>query len=282
MLTCKSSNVQTGVLIHNYKINVTGITKKVIYHFSDIHLSEYDAFSDEEEKLKAIERTHIWETRRITNAQLHDEPCSEEQQQSSYNHFLNLLSEAEKGDALIMTGDICDYISGANIRTVNNCLNKLTVPYMYVCGNHEKTELIPEGNVVSQIKNPVQILDLGDVILFGVDNSYREVTAEQNEQLKKALSFGKPLIIAMHVPIITEGNKDKLEKGGAYVQFNREDATKEVFEFVDLIKENSDKIITVLAGHLHYINNTQITPDVMQYVSSQGILGNINRYEIGI
>ena len=274
--------MQPGILIHNYKISAKGIPKKVIYHFSDIHLAEYDAFSDEQEKLKAIERTHIWENRRITNAKLHNEPHSEEQQQSAYHHFLNLLAEAEKGDALIMTGDICDYISGANIRTVNNCLNKLTVPFMYVCGNHEQVQLIPDGDVVSQIKNPVQILDLGDVVIFGVDNSRREVTAEQNEQLKKALLLGKPLIVAMHVPIMTEGNKDKLEKGGAYVQFNRKDATKEVFEFVDLIKENSDKIITVLAGHLHYINNTQITPDVMQYVSSQGILGNINRYEIGI
>jgi len=278
----KQANAQTGMLIHNYKINVNGITKKVIYHFSDIHLSEYDSFSDEQEKLYAIERTHIWEDRRIAKAKHYKEPCSEEQLQSPYQHLVNLLAEAENGDALIVTGDICDYISGANMRAVNHCFNKLTVPYLYVCGNHEKTELIPDGNVVSQIKNPVQILDLGDIVIFGVDNSRREVTAEQTEQLKKALLLGKPLIIAMHVPIMTEGNQEEFEKRGAYVQFNRKDAAKEVLEFVDLIKKNANSIIAVLAGHLHYIDNTQVAPGVMQYVSSQGILGNINRYEIGI
>ena len=278
----KQANAQAGMLVHNYNVNVKGIAKKVIYHFSDIHLSEYDSFSDEQEKLFAIERTNIWEERRVAKAKHYKEPCSEEQLQSSYQHFVNLLAEAEKGDALILTGDICDYISGANIRAVNNCFSKLTIPYMYVCGNHEKPELIPDGNVVSQIKNPVQILDLGDVVIFGVDNSRRQVTAEQTEQLKRAFLLGKPLIVAMHVPIMTDGNQEEFEKRGAYVQFNGKDAGKETLEFVDLIKENANSIIAVLAGHLHYIDNTQVVPGVMQYVSSQGILGNINRYEIGI
>lgn len=47
------------------------------------------------------------------------------------------------------------------------------------------------------------------------------------------------------------------------------------------IKQNSEQIVAVLAGHLHFANNTEITEGVMQYVSTQGDLGNINRYEIG-
>ena len=276
-----SNHAPSGILIHNYKIKVKGIKKKILYHFSDLHLTEYDSFSDEREKLEAIHATHHWENLRLDFAKHHNEPHSKEQQQSTHNHLSDLLAEAEKGDALIMAGDICDYINGANVRTVNYALNQLTIPFIYVCGNHENIEKTPGVEMISNIKKPVQTLDLGDIVILGIDNSTHEITAEQNAQLKEALLLGKPLIIAMHIPILSEGNKD-LEDVEDYFHLNRKAATKEVFAFMDFIKEIADKIVAVLAGHLHFMNNSEIAPGVTQYVSSQGLLGNINRYEIGI
>ena len=47
----------SGILIHSFRIPVPGVQKKVIYHFSDIHLTLWDSLSDPEEIQKANEDT---------------------------------------------------------------------------------------------------------------------------------------------------------------------------------------------------------------------------------
>ena len=67
-----------------------------------------------------------------------------------------------------------------------------------------------------------------------------------------------------------------------YFRLNHRDADAETLGFIDLIQSHPEKILAVLAGHLHFTCNSEIAPGIPQYVSSQGILGNINRYEIGV
>ena len=200
---------------------------------------------------------------------------------SAGEHLRNLLSAAGDGDAVVLAGDICDNMSGANLRFLNSALGELSVPFMAVCGNHERAEEFPGSMHFSGMKKPVQVADLGDVILFGIDNARRQISAEQNRALLDTLALGKPVIVVMHVPVRTEGNAEKFEKCGEYFQLNHSKASAEVREFIDIIKENSGKIAAVLAGHLHFADNSEIAPGVMQYVSDQGILGNLNRYVIG-
>ncbi len=274
------------VLIHGYRIEAQGVKKKIIYHFSDVHLTEYDAFSDEQEKDTAVKRKQQWESIRRSFAEINGEPYINESEKSTYEHFLNMLEAANDGDALVLTGDICDYISGANLRAVNSALEQFIKPIVYVKGNHEQTDEQTDGEPVgicfSGINNPAQTFEFEDMIILGLDNSDRNITAEQNEKLKELLKKGKPILIAMHYPLMTEGNRDLIKKAGEYYQLNHDNASAEVLEFADMIKQNSDRIIAVLAGHLHFMNNSEITNGVTQYVSSQGALGNINRYEIGI
>ena len=85
----------------------------------------------------------------------------------------------------------------------------------------------------------------------------------------------------MHVPFSTPENRDLLIGCGEYFRLDHPQAGPEVEQFRELIRENAGKIIAVMAGHLHFGNVSELVPGVMQYVSSQGILGNINRYEIG-
>jgi len=270
-----------SILIHSYKIPVKGVKKKIIYHFSDTHITEYDALSDENERLCAIEDTREWEGLRLGFARDHGASWDERQLVSAGEHLRNLLSAAGDGDAVVLAGDICDNMSGANLRFLNSAFGELSVPFMAVCGNHERAEEFPDGMHFSGMKKPVQVADLGDVILFGIDNARRQISAEQNRALLDTLALGKPVIVVMHVPVRTEGNAEKFEKCGEYFQLNHSKASAEVREFIDIIKENSGKIAAVLAGHLHFADNSEIAPGVMQYVSDQGILGNLNRYVIG-
>lgn len=270
-----------SILIHSYRIPVKGIRKKIIWHFSDIHLSEYDALSTPEEILRAKEVAEGWEETRRYFAVENGEPWEPEQRISPKEHLTALLELAKTGDALIVAGDMSDYISPSNMRCLEEAFRDFPIPWAAVCGNHDPADQIPEGFLYSRAKQPVQILELEDMVILALDDSQRQVSASQLDVLRQLLTGAKPILIAMHVPFSTPENRALLEKCGEYFRLDHPQAGPEAEEFRELIRENADKIVAVMAGHLHFGNVSQLVPGVTQYVSSQGILGNINRYEIG-
>ena len=274
-------DISAGIVIHNHIISVPGIGKKVLYHFSDVHLSCHDAFSTPEEVHKAQSTSASWDGTRLWFSQRYGEPDTDSQRKPAREHFDTLLGLAEGADAVILAGDICDYVCPANLRFLNSRLENLNTPFLAVCGNHDQAEDIPDGYVYSQIKAPVQVLDLGDLILVGLDDSCRRITKEQNRQFLEILSQEKPVIVVLHIPIMTEGNRELLLECGDYFRLNHPEADEDTLEFIDLLRQNAPQIVALLAGHLHFRNESEIAPGLMQYVSSQGILGNVNRYEIG-
>ena len=281
MSDCKQYGLPQGVLVHSYQIPVKGIRKKVIWHFSDIHLSEYDDLSTPEEILHAKEIAEGWEETRRYFAVNNAEPWEPEQRVSALTHLKTLLKLAETGDALIVAGDMSDYISPANMRYLEKVFQDFPAPWVAVCGNHDPADQIPDGFLYSRVKQDVQILELEDMVILALDDSQRQVTASQLDALRQLLAGEKPILITMHVPFSTPENRAMLEKCGEYFRLDHPQAGLEVGEFRELIRENAGKFIAVMAGHLHFGNVSELVPGVMQYVSSQGILGNINRYEIG-
>ena len=273
--------IPQGVLVHSYQIPAKGIGKKVIYHFSDIHLSVQDALSTPEEAEKARKASEGWANGRLWFANKYGEPAAEAQKLPAEDHFFRLLELTREGDAVVMAGDLCEYVSPANLRFLDEKLSGCAAPWMAVCGNHDMAEEIPDGYLFSRTKEPVQVLDLGDLLIVGFDNAKRGIAAEQNARLRELLATGKLLIVAMHVPIMTEDNRELLTDCGEYFQLNHAGADKETLEFVQILQKNAGQIVAVLAGHLHFGNVSEIAPGLRQYVSSQGILGNLNRYEIG-
>ena len=275
-------DIPNSVLIHDYKIPVPGIRKKVIWHFSDIHLSEYDALSTPEEILRAKESAEGWEETRRYFAVKNGEPWEPEQRIPAAEHLKALLELAKTGDALLVAGDMSEYISPANMRHLDEAFDSFPIPWLAVCGNHDPADQIPEGYVYSRVKQEAQILELEDMVILGLDDSQRAVNAGQLETLKRLLRGEKPLLILMHVPFSTPENRAILEECGEYFRLDHPQATPEAEVFRELIRENAERIVAVMAGHLHFGNVSELVPGVTQYVSSQGILGNINRYEIGV
>lgn len=270
-----------SVLIHDFKIPVPGVSRKVLWHFSDIHLALCDEWSTPEEAAKAAQTAASWDGTRLWFSQRYGEPDTDSQRKPAREHFDTLLGLAEGADAVILAGDICDYVCPANLRFLDSRLENLSTPFLAVCGNHDQAEDIPDGYVYSQIKAPVQVLDLGDLLLVGLDDSLRKITKEQNRQFLEILSQEKPVIVVLHIPIMTEGNRELLLECGDYFRLNHPEADDDTLEFIDLLRQNAPQIVALLAGHLHFRNESEIAPGLMQYVSSQGILGNVNRYEIG-
>ena len=270
-------NLPTGVVLHDYKIPVKGVAKKILYHISDIHLNPSD---DPDAVVKPLEY-ETWLAGWPWFAIHYKEPHDPAQMKRPEDHLSCLLELANTGDAFVMTGDICDKISHTNLTILDKQLSKSQKPWLGVCGNHDMACDIPDGYLYSRIKAPTQVLDLGDLILFGVDNSQRQITADQTAHLRQVLSLGKPVIIVMHIPIMTEENHDILINCGDYFRLNHPEATEETLAFIDLIRQNGNQIAAVLTGHLHFHNESQIAPGIPQFVNSQSVLGNINRYIIG-
>ena len=269
------------VLVHDYKIHIKGVKRKIIYQFSDVHLNLSDELSSDSEKQQVSRNTENWRRGRKTFAEAFNEPCGEEQLAEASEHFKSLMEKArEDGDALILAGDIFDYINYAHLRFFEKEFSNISIPYVFACGNHEPAENIPDGSCLSQITQPVQLLDLGDLMIMAFDNSKRVISAEQINALKAQLEREKPIILVMHVPILSENN-NILKSREEYYHLNSPDRPKENFEFIDLIYAHSDKIAAIFAGHLHFLNVCELKPNLTQYVSTQGLLGNINRYTVG-
>lgn len=271
----------SNVILKEFVIPFKGISKKTIYHFSDSHLTEYDDLSDANEVAHAKKMTESWEGVRKGFCEAYSCPYGELEKQSAVAHLTNLLERASDGDALVIAGDTMDYINGANLRLTEKLFGEFNKPFVQVCGNHEPLSDIPDGYIVSRMKNEIQTVDLGDMAIVGLDNSQRRISVTQIDAIKSFINDGKPILLVMHVPIMNDENRELLLKSGVYFQLNYDGCPKENLDFIELIKQNGKSFVAILAGHLHYSNISKISEDVTQYVTSQGVTGNIHKYVIG-
>ena len=108
-----------NILLHEYHIPVKGIKRKTIYHFSDTHLAEFDELSTEKEIAGSKKTTEAWERVRRSFAESHGEPFGEAQMLPAKEHFKNLMNASKDGDAVIIAGDMFDYVSVTVPKTDN-------------------------------------------------------------------------------------------------------------------------------------------------------------------
>ena len=269
------------VLVHDYEIKIKGVKRKVIYHLSDLHLATYDELSSKEEIELAKKQTEGWAKTRRDFAESFLEPYQENEQFSASEHFEALIKKAtEDGDCLVFAGDIFDYINDSQIRFFEKRIEKIKIPYIFAAGNHEETEKINDNSPLAKIKAPIQVLTIDDITIIALDNSKRVITREQIKEIEAYLQKDKKLIITMHTPIILENSREH-KLCGEYFRLNHQGCPPENLEFLELLRNNDEKIIAVFAGHIHCLSKSPLTERLVEYTSSQGILGNINRYVIG-
>lgn len=266
--------------ITRYDVPVKGVKKKTICHFSDIHLTAYDDLSTPEEKERALQDTQGWMDTRRFFAEKYGYPTGEAQMADSRLQLSRLLALANTVDAAVITGDIMNNVTPADIRATEAGLASLQVPFIAVCGNHEQAEKLPDGMLLSVMKQPVSVVDLGDLQLVGIDNADRVITPEQLAQTERILADGKPTVIALHVPMITEGNYAAVYGCGEYFRMTDYDGCPpENDRFRALV--STAPVVAVLSGHLHFPCVSALSDTVTQYGVSQGITGNVHLYTIG-
>ncbi len=268
--------------ITRFNIPVAGVQKKTICHFSDIHLTAYDELSTAEEKEQALKDTQGWIDTRLYFAKAHGAPTGEAQMADSRVQYARLVSLANTVDAAVLTGDIMNHVTPADIRATEKGLADLQVPYVIVCGNHEPKNKLPDGMRLSIMKEPVSVVDLGDLQILGIDNQERRISREQLDKVAALLATGKKTVVAMHVPILNKENYDAVYGCGDYFRMNEyEGCPEENEEFIRLLTGEESPVVAVLTGHLHFQNVSHLNEEICQYGVSQGITGNVHLYTIG-
>lgn len=196
----------------------------------------------------------------------------------------------QQADAVLLGGDIIDFPSTGLIEHLHKNLNTLEMPYIYTPGNHDwtypweymtekgKAEYLPLLEPMMQGNTAIQRLDVGELTIVAVDNSAGQVNAAALDTYQEILAEGRPTIVLVHVPFLTQSVLTKAREawsssvvigGGNYGGIYPE---KESIAFVELTTAENSPVVAVLAGHVHFYDKDYIDGEkqVLQLVGDGG------------
>lgn len=208
-----------------------------------------------------------------------------------FPYWMEYANEREV-DAVLFGGDIIDYPASSNIEFLNENVSKLDMPYLYTLGNHDwtypweymtdkaKQEYIPMLQPVIAENGTIEIMDMEDFLVVSVDNSSGQVHPDALEQYLQVLEQGKPVIVLVHVPFMTQSVLGKAKEvwdspvvigagnyGGIY-------PSEESTAFIEATTAEDSPVIAILAGHVHFYDKDYIDGEkpVIQIVGNAGFV----------
>ena len=98
-------------------------------------------------------------------------------------------------------------------------------------------------------------------------------------RVKALCAEGAPLIVAQHVPVLTETSREKIAGFGEYFYIDADSEKANAAEFVRL--ERDEKAVkAVLCGHLHCFVRSEIAPGKPQLCASSALCGFVHRITV--
>lgn len=266
-----------------FEINLhLGLEKPVrILHLTDAHIALADDSDGDAMKEKAAARRAVFF--KEANAPMRD----------AVGFLEEAVEYSKEFDYTVITGDLMDRISNANVETVRRRLKDLD----YICclGNHEFCNVngdIREGReeafeLLKTVYRGNLVLDshiVGGVNLVAANNSAYYWTEEQFEMLKQEVAKGYPILLFTHSPLENgvrlidkkpEGRAETIRKiiekdTGAHVL----PTTAKVVDYI----ATEPLIKATFGGHFHG-NFVRDFGDKQTYVLGglfKGIVGEIN------
>ncbi len=193
-------------------------------------------------------------------------------------------------DAVLFGGDIIDYPSQGNLNYLQDNLAVLSMPYLYTLGNHDwtypweymteigETEYLPLLEPMMQGNTVIQRIDVGELTVVAVDNSSGQVNGEALQIYQEILAEGRPTIVVVHVPFLTQSVLTKAREawtspvvigGGNFGGIYPNEAST---TFVEMTTAEDSPVVAVLSGHVHFFDKDVIDgeKDVIQIVGDAG------------
>lgn len=257
-------------------VRVPGLEKEYsILHLTDMHVCLVDEDTTDARKNYNSPRVGLFSKGGVTSAE-------------RYPYFFDYAEEIG-AVAMVLTGDITDQPSDANIALLKNEISASNVPVNYVVGNHDwcyyddywtenakNTHLYPKFSDISGGSTEYGIEDHGEFAILTVNNSMNSFTPAHLTALDEAFALNKPIVLAMHIPISAPELKEASKKvwGGRDITIGvggvGDNDTS--FTFIDRVTSPDSPVIAILAGHVHFSHIENIG-NIPQFVTNGGFDG---------
>jgi hypothetical protein len=110
--------------------------------------------------------------------------------------------------------------------------------------------------------------------IVSLDNGMKQVSDAQLKKLENELLDDKKILLVIHEPLsLGEFGKFASEIMSPYFLYGSPQDSQDTQKLIDLIKNNDEKFIAVLAGHVHTTIEEKITNKLMQYTITSGLIG---------
>lgn len=221
--------------------------------------------------------------------------------------FHSLITDAVKNDTdlTIFAGDITDSAMYASIEFVQQELDRLDGPYLYVTGNHDfeygeeyfskraYREYFPRLKSLTHTKEQFVIYEYEDLIVAGINDKNNQFEKNAVNALLPYLKGKKPVILVMHVPLQPQEEHSALEqqaddiwglsKNGRCRVLLGETACKPnrtSQKLLDAVFAKDSPVAAVFAGHIHFYNRSMLNASSEQLVTGAGYYGDAVRIRV--
>lgn len=262
--------------VTSYELPLAGLRQGVtLLQISDLHLMVADETSTESQRQHVEKQKKAWEPVRIDFARLYGDSYDQPhllQPEEGLSHYIQLANEL-RPDAVLFSGDLLEDFSEENLRCFASALSRLEVPWMWVRGNHEQGHddaLAP----YMQGGKPAQTLSVGNFKLIGLDNACKRISAEQTSAiLAEAGEAGCVPVLAMHIPMLTEYNREETGCFNPYFLLGTGEVDAETAAFLNRMQRDDDPFAAVLCGHVHGRHVSSYRPGHLQICTSSAMVG---------
>lgn len=263
------------------RLPVRGLDSPVtVLHFSDLHIAHCNESSSPEEKERVLRQHKAWEPIRRDFALRYGDSVEDAhmiEPEEGWEHIIS-LANTSKADAVLFTGDMMDYFSEENLGFLAEGLERISIPWMWVAGNHE----LGHGDRFApymQGDPGFQTLEVGGIRFFGIDNADKQVTERQLAELEAA-DGDKVQVLVMHIPMKTPFNESKVSVFGDYFLLGTGDVQPSTEKFLSYMQREDNPFYAVLCGHVHGRHVSEYRPGHLQICASSCMVGagNILRF----
>ncbi|MBO4902990.1 MAG: metallophosphoesterase [Lachnospiraceae bacterium] len=283
MSSCdKESSFDPRLTVTEETVKVKGLhSRHDIFFLADSHISLCDE-RDPELMEKAVVRGSMFTTDDITPQDRFD--------------LLIDAADSDESPFVLLGGDIIDSAMYASIDYVRDELAKLDKPYVYYMGNHDfeygdeyfsqkaYSEYLPRLDDLRGHQS-YQISEYDDLVVFAADDHNSQVDADVLKAFKDVIARGKPVVVALHVPIESRADDALIQKCEEVYGKGATTRSQLVMgssgcvpnavtqEFIDLILADDSPVVLVLAGHLHFYHKGMLNDRVLQIVTGPAFSG---------
>lgn len=262
--------------VYEYRYYHPRLTREyTVLQVTDLHMMAVDETSTQERILKVSKQKAAWWPLRLEFARIYGDEQGEEHlldPVDGLEHIVALANE-KKPDALLMTGDMMDDFSEENFRCLQNACKRLSVPWMWVCGNHEQGHEERYGVLTNG--NPFeQTIDLGEMKFIGIHDALKKTVSASQLAFLKREAEGVPVpVLVMHIPMLTANNTSETARFDPYFLLGTGEVDPDTRAFLEFMQSGDDPFAMALCGHVHGTNLSEYRPGHPQLCVSSAMVG---------